>query len=64
MKKYIKSSDEKNISLGSKEYARDLYYNALACDLDESPDYCRGVVDGIEALFGSFIQEDQFRTDL
>lgn len=51
---------------GSKEYARNMYYDALECNIENAgPDYCRGVVDAIEALFaGGWLDEYKFRTDL
>lgn len=49
---------------GQQGYARDLYYKALECDLDNA-EYCRGVVDAIEALFAEgWVDEQNFRTDL
>lgn len=51
---------------GSKQYARNMYYDALEGSIENaSPDYCRGVVDAIEALFaGGWLDEYEFRTDL
>ena len=51
---------------GSREYPREMYYRALDCDIDNaSAEYCKGVVDAIEALFaGGWVSEEDFRTDL
>ncbi len=51
---------------GQKGYAQDMYYRALDMDIDNAdPEYCKGVVDAIEALFAEgWIDENKFRTDL
>lgn len=51
---------------GSKQYARNMYYDALEGSIENaSSDYCRGVKDAIEALFaGGWLDEYEFRTDL
>lgn len=51
---------------GTKQYAREMYYNALEGDIENaSGEYCQGVVDAIDALFaGGWLREDEFRTDL
>lgn len=55
-----------NAKYGTREYCRDLYYNALNRDIENgSDDYCAGVEDAIEALFAAgWLDESEFRTDL
>ena len=52
--------------IGTREYCRKLYYDALDCNIENAgSEYCKGVVDAIEALFeGGWLSEQEFRTDL